>query len=359
MNTPRTRSQATIDAHSLGALLGERYFRSFLLAGERNIVQGLNREGTDEARFASFYDRLPGDMQLQVKSYFQQQAGFASPKRQRLLGPLSAVSSEQVLTTATTARDLIAEFEGLARFGNMHSATSHAKRHVGNAATDQRIPSISASGHGLTLSLHLDSLRVDESQDDWLFGRRNTTDEVRLAVMTVNPRGIIKMKHHNLGDIQERQKMPFNGKRLARLAQGVGGDDWPKRWSCVVYAWERDGGRKQNKALDAAVEHIRSVVSKEMIEDAVEAKSKGKLPPEVVEAIASTAKSFLDGAFAWLAGLLRNDNDQLGSHQKDVEFTQPSLTWRSTGTSRSEQWAWQFKGSGGQWTTTMHWRLSS
>jgi hypothetical protein len=184
--------------------IGENIFQSFLLAGERYLVSGLSREGTDERRFAEFYSTLGANNQDTLKGYFKKQVTLDLSQRTKILGDLVDLKISDPLTLNTTTHSLVS-------LPSVRPIISEVSPLLHNLQPISTSPPPRSSHN--RLALRLEKIRVNEAQDDyWVWypfvGKKvyNRTDEVSLGVVTIDESGWVKKTSLQSWQYQRRER---------------------------------------------------------------------------------------------------------------------------------------------------------
>lgn len=337
--------------------LGEHFFQSFLLAGERYLNSGLAREGTDEVRFGEFYGALQSQQQHLLKGYFKRQATLDLAQRVSILPEMVPLRIQDPLTFATTTKTVATSPSMRTTMNALAAWKAEAKSLAANRPTRTTARAAATPDYN-RLVLRLEEVQVTKAQDKVLIF--DDIDEVLLAVVTIDETGDVKRQSHNIGAIKEGQRKNFGNFRLTsfNLTEG-GADRWPKSYTAHVYAIERDNGG-YNDLLDHATDFIKEKITEELIALGITAGStaaKYPIPPEIARIVANVAKGFFDNLVDWLAGLLFNADDLLGQQTQLVTLQNFNDGWGNTNSNRSPAWRWTFTGADGRWVTRMHWLL--
>lgn len=353
--TVNTSSDLTLNLR--GVELGQNIFQSFLLAGERYLQANMQRPNTDEARFRDFYAALPVEAKEPITSYFKRQAGLNLAQRAQIIGNLTNLRIESPLTIYQTAPVLTAaaDFQNIARQiitnrGNQPSPPPPAPPTP--PATDFDV-----------LRLYVNKLTVEKAQDAYsipLLGTFNTTDEVTLGYIGVDETGDVSYGNQTIGDIAQGSSKSYPGDGLKLYGFNLHeGNSFPKFYSMTVVAIERDNGG-YNQVLQKAADYVKDKVTKELLARGVIGAGAYfgiTIPPDVANYIANVVKTFFDKLINWLAGLLHNDDDVLGTATATATINGLNGAWVSTGNLVDKSFDWVFSGQGGRWRTTMHWQL--
>lgn len=391
MNQITTQESDGLAHDRFSEQLGENMFQSFLLAGERYLSAGLRRPGTDEALFAELFDELTVPAQDLLSGYFRRQQHLALPQRTALLGPLVDLKITDSLNFAVTARSLptLRMARGAlpslfpARAGEQPLAPpvaplggplgvamggGPAASPAAAAAVAPAVALTSSAGGGKQrLHLRLESVRVEEAQDDYYIwypfvGKKvyNQTDELAFGIVEVDETGDVKYRSHKFGQLKEGGTKTFSDERISSFNILEGGDRFPKSYSCIVTAIERDDGGYNDfikKAADYAKKKVKELVNAPSIRSGA-ANYGVVIPPSVANAIAGVVHQFTYKLIDWLSSLFKNKDDVLGSHVRKATLNSYTGTWTSSNTYQSDSWEWVFSGAGGRWRTRMHWLLA-
>lgn len=295
----------------LGAYqLGQTSAQSFLLAGERFVVSGMNRSETDEAVFQEFFENLNGAEQKTLRGYFEKQANLSLPQRVKVLGEFTDLKIEDKLTLSV-ASDLVARKSASVNSLNlMYSNIFKAfkkKKNKSERKTQKKYK---------RLSLNIHSLEVQRAQDRerwWSKKKVRLTDETALAVTVIDENGDVLTAEHNLGRIWEKNTKNFGKKALINIPLMDTSPNFPYYFQ--VIAIERDSNKQWNAWVDKIAKVAKKKVTEELIAAgliSVGAAFKVKIPPLIAKAVASFVKGFIDKLIDWVANLILDKDDIVG-----------------------------------------------
>jgi hypothetical protein len=369
-----------LELSAAGVDQGHRAFQEFLLAGERHIVAGFARPGA-EAAFAQTYSQLPDNTQALLTGYFRRQAQLDLSQRAALLGPFVKLQISNALAPGIARKidpprpSVRAELDSLGprKFGGLSPDFSKVKGSIADAVADAASQGVKlAPGKPVVrfVELLLDDITVENSQDDSLF--KNDTDEVTLGVTMLDEKGAVTTANHNLGSIEEGKTKKFTKPLvLGSLPVSTAIKGFPRSYYFKVDAVDRDDGG-YNDLLKAGAEYIQKKVTQELIAAGIikAGQTLGiPIPPQVANYIASYLKSWFDSLIDWFEGLLKDEDDILGSRTRHVQLTSAAFALterfligvRTTTAQKSPlsgfPFSWTFSGGDGRWRTRMHVQL--
>jgi len=342
----------------LGQKMGANAFKSFLLAGERNLISGFDRKDTDEARFADFYKGLPDAQQSKLTEYFKSQSRLSLSQRSQLLGELTDLKVTDKLITANTMG--VNVLKG--------SLLNNAIANFRHANAKGMVKKSSGNNCYTKLAFNLDSVKVNEAQDDYtinyLFFKRtyNRSDEITFCSVGIDETGDVSTgTFHVPGSLFEGRTKSFSpAQRLHWFNLTEGENVYPRVYSVTLYAVERDSGG-YNDLIRRAANYAKEKVTAELLAAGimgVGAYVGAAIPPHIAYLIANYVESFIEDLIDWLADLLTNNDDVLGAKTRVATLGSCSGNWRSTGNSKTD-WTWRFNGQGGSWDVKLHWLLSN
>jgi hypothetical protein len=360
-----------------GIAQGHRAFQEFLLAGERNIVGGLERPGA-EARFSQFYGKLPAGVRRNVEGYFRRQSLLDLSQRTALLGPFVRLDISTPLDARTmhslpaVNSSVRAELEALTHRDRSSTTSGDAAQAEGRAITARDLTT-RPQGHRngppvRNIDLVLQEVLVEKSNDDDFF--HAATDTVHLAITSLSESGQIRTVLNKLGSRNEGQVVKFNDLTLATVPVDQSSAVYPRTFSFKIDAVEKDDGT-YNKVLDQAHAYLQEYVTEKLIAQGIVAGGAWlgvPIPAPLANFLASYIKSWFDDALDWLFDLFDNDDDLIGTYTRRLTLTDDELKFLRTeafdsvasdqGTAAKETpFVHRFNGSGGRWRVKMAFRL--
>lgn len=319
--------------------IGRRYFQTFLLAGERNVVSSMRRANTAEAHAAELLEAVSPEYRDLMANYFRRQSALGPVQRAELLGPLARLKITDALTVGTVAGDLLAGGPTAEAIEAAAGARSGAD--AGLSATPDK------------LRLMLDWYKVEDTQD---WAPIATRDEVTLALVAVDETGDVASVAHHIGSLGKGQtkSYPHPGLKLYGFDM-TEGSTFPKAYSVTLYAMDRDDDGGYNQFLGAAAKYAKEQVKAEMIARGINIFLGNTLPPEILIWVASVLKGLFDGLINWLAGLLKDEDDVLGQTLRTATVGSYGGVWSATGTLEAEHKQRVISGKGGRHRFQTYW----
>lgn len=321
--------------------IGRRYFQTFLLAGERNVVSSMRRADTAEARAADLLEAVSPEYRTLMANYFRRQSALTAVQRAELLGPLVNLKITDALTVRKVAGDLM---DG--------GPTADLITANGNGAKPAAQPGVTATPDKLRLML--DWYKVEDVQDGTVWPL-TAKDEVTLALVAIDETGDVASKAHNIGSLKKGQTKSYNHPGLKLYGFDMTeGSTFPKAYSVTLYAMDRDDGG-YNQFLGAAANYAKQQVTEEMIARGINIYAQQTIPQEIVNWAASVLKGLFDGLISWLAGLLHNEDDVLGQTIRSATVGSYGGVWSATGTLEAEHKQRVISGQGGRHRFQTYW----
>jgi hypothetical protein len=320
---------------------GRRYFQTFLLAGERNVVSSMRRADTAEARAANLLEAVSPEYRTLMANYFRRQSTLSAVQRAELLGPLANLKITDALTVDRVAGDLM---DG--------GPTADLITTAGNGAKPAAPAGVAATPDKLRLML--DWYKVEDVQDGTVWPL-TAKDEVTLALVAIDETGDVASKAHNIGSLKQGETKSYKHPGLKLFGYDMTeGTKFPKAYSVTLYAMDRDDGG-YNQFLGAAANYAKQQVTEEMIKRGINIYAQQTIPAEIVNWVASVVKGLFDGLISWLAGLLHNEDDVLGQTIRSATVGSYGGVWSATGTLEAEHKQRVISGKGGRHRFQTYW----
>lgn len=326
-----------------GLARGRLAFQEFLLAGERHVVAGLRRPGA-EAAFAAAFATLSEDQKGVFTGYFNRQSRLSLVQRRALLGDLVNLRISQALAPGRLvdlgARSPLirAELDALGdgRFGRgsggFRTITGSAAAAIDDAVVADPAVAVAApptAGRAAVrrIDLLLRAVHVEASQDETFW--QDDVDEVTVGVTMIDEFCRVSTTRHDLASIEEGNGRVFDPPlTLGTIPVATSTDRFPRVYHFKIDAVERDDGG-YNQALASGAQYLHEKITEELIALGIIRAGQAigiPVPPIIANYIASFIKGWFDDFIDWLVGLLKNEDDLVGSTLVRVELTSSDFT---------------------------------
>lgn len=364
--------------------LGKQFFKSFLLAGERFLVEGRNRPG-DEARFEEFYNKLSTGEKSAAKAYFIAQSRMSGAQRSEVLGTFTTLPVNSNLNLFTSLSPLMRQRAFRDRYlglfpefsfigGGGVAAPAEVAGSVGDGHDIIGLPRFTVQPFGSpkvdSISLVLDSVTVVKSEDYSWFEWWNKTDEVALGIVAFHTDGRVKYGKITVGNIKEGKTKNFDNKKIVTYDVPKPGNIFPWLYQVEVIPTELDEGGLID-LLEKLGKFLEDKITEEKIANGIEVGGASigiPIPASIADHIAGWIDGFVDDALEWLKGFfVKGRDDVMGKRFATVKVRNSAPIFVSNDAEAkkdgdiadSEPFDWRFSGGGGVWDIRMHWSLEA